>query len=349
MALDAVTGAVRASLQAAGRFGAVAAVELVRKSSQWLIALAVVIAGAGITLLAGGVAAAATLALAAAWFLAFEKGDFSDVSFEPSYASRMLKLAAPMGISAAFVAGLEYADVWLLDFLRSSEDVAVYRAANVFKPVFLAQAVVWAFMPLAFRLSARGTEALAEAGRTAGRFLLIAGAAAAVFMVCGSGALIGVLGGDKYAASAPVFAVMGLSMPFVFVGFLYLHLLTAVDRQILAVYVFAAGLALNVVVDLALIPRYGPLGAMLGTLAAQALMCVAALLVVRRVVGRQLDSRIRRVLAVLCLAVPAAILTQSLGIADMGLGALALMGCLLVLTGGVARRDLDMLKRTFGR
>ncbi len=347
MSIDAVTGAIRASMQGGGRFGTVAAVEAVRKSSQWAIAIAVVMLGAGIAWLAAGVVAAAAVALTAAAILGLERSDLSGVEFTPSYAGRMLRLAAPMGISAAFVAALAYVDIWLLDWFRTSDDVALYKAAQVFKPVFVAQAVVWALMPLAFRLGKGIRADLAKTGATAARFLIVTGVALAIGFVCGAGRLVPLVAGEKYAASVAVFRVMGLALPFAFTSFLFLHLLTAVDRQIIAVYVFAVGLAVNVAVDLALIPSMGATGAMLGTLAAETVMAGGSLLAVWRVIGRPLDAAALRACGAAAAAGCAAIVTQRLQIADMGIGALVLFCVLLAVFRAVDAKDLSLVKRSF--
>ncbi|MHC4711777.1 MAG: flippase [Planctomycetota bacterium] len=347
MSIDAVTGAIRASMQGGGRFGTVAAVQGVRKSAQWAIAIAVIMLGAGITWLAAGVVAASAVALAASAILGLERRDLSGVEFAPSYAGKMLRLAAPMGISAAFVAALANTDIWLLDWLKTSSDVALYKAAQVFKPVFVAQAVVWALMPLAFRLGKQSKRDLAKAGATAARFLIVTGAALAIGLVCGASRLVPLLAGEKYAASVAVFRVMGLALPFAFTSFLFLHLLTAVDKQIIAVYVFAGGLAVNVAVDLALIPSMGATGAMLGTLGAEIFMAVGSLVAVWRVIGPPLDGATLRACVAAVAAGCAAIVTQRLQIADMGIGALVLFGVLLAAFRAVDAKDVSLVKRSF--
>jgi len=349
MALDAVTGTLKASLQAAERFGLVAALDAVRKCAQWGMAIAVILAGAGIAVLAGGVVAAAVITLAAAALITLRPRDFAGVNFAPRYAAGMLRLAAPMGISAAFVAALDNVDIWLLDALADFEAVAVYKAANVFKPVFIAQALVWAFMPIAFRLGRASRARLAAASAGAARFLVVSGAGIAIFIVCGADRIVPFLAGRAYVESVGAFQVMGMTLPFVFAGFLYLHMLTAVDRQILAVGIFAAGLAVNVAADVILIPRLGPAGAMLGTLCAEVVMFAAAIAVVWRVVGRPLDGASLRTAAAVAAGAAAAIFTRSAGIADMGIGALAVMGACLVASGAVSASDVALVKAVFTR
>lgn len=351
LVFDAVTGAVKASMQAGGHFGRRSAVDAIRKGAQWALALVVILgfASPGIVALAAAVAVAAVLALVAAWTLGLSTEDFHGVAFAPSYATKMLKLAAPMGVSAGFVLALDNIDVWLLDWLRTSDSVAVYKAANVFKPLFLAQAVVWAFMPLAFSLAKGNRAALSRLSCVAARYLLILGAGFAIFFASAGGEIMTLLAGEKYAAGIPVFRIMGISLPFVFLSFLYLHLLTAVDKQLFAACIFAVGLAVNIAADIVFIKAWGPVGAMVGTLITEILIAVSSFLFVWKFVGRPCRPCDWRILAAIAGAIAAAILTQMLSIADMGIGALAVLAVLLVAFGAITRKDLPLLKKAFGR
>jgi O-antigen/teichoic acid export membrane protein len=349
MGFDAVMGAVKSSLQAEERFGRMAVVDVVRKASQWALAVAVIILGTGITSLALCVVIAAAIAAAAAMWLGLSRDDFQGLKFAPSYALNMLKLSAPMGISAAFVLALERVDIWVLDTYKGSAAVGDYAAAVAFKPAFLAQAVVWAILPLAFRLGKSDRDSLARTVRTGGRYLFITGAAMAIVFLRGGAVLMPLLGGAQYKASVPVFEIMGLTIPFVYVSFLYLHALTAVDKQFVAALVFAFGLAVNVSMDLALVPSMGPTGAILGTLCAEALMSLAALAAVWRFVGRPVGWKDLRMLLSAAGAAAAAYAVSAAGIVDLGAVALCAFALLLVASKALTGDDLRLVIRAFSR
>jgi len=346
---DAISGAVKASMQAEERFGLMAVVEMVRKAGQWVLAIALIAAGAGITMLAAAAAAAAGGALAAAFLVGMSREDLADVSFAPGYAMRMLRLAAPMGVSAAFVLALENVDIWILDNIRGVDQVGVYAAAVAFKPDFLAQSVVWAILPLAFRLGKENREELAQAVKRTARYLLIGGAALAIVFFSGGDVLVPLLAGDKYMESIRVFRIMGLSLPFVFVSFLYLHALTAVDKQIVAAVIFAGGLAVNIAVDLALVGKMGATGAILGTLTTEILIAVAAFVSVRRLVGRHFDRQDVMTVTAVAASGAAAALARWAGIWDLGAIGLVVFAVMLVVLKAVGREDAAVLARAFSR
>jgi O-antigen/teichoic acid export membrane protein len=254
-----------------------------------------------------------------------------------------------MGLSAAFVLAIERVDIWVLDVMRGPEEVGVYAAGAAFRPAFLAQAVVWAMLPLAFRLGRDNRDALARAVTNCGRFLLVAGTGIAIFFAAGAPMLMPLLGGEQYAASVPVFELMGLALPFTFVSFLYLHALTAVDRQMAAAGIFAGGLAVNLVLDLVLVPALGATGAMLATLTAEAAMAAAALAATWRLVGRPVAARDVRILAAAVGAAGVALAARAIGLGDAGLAATAAFAILLVSLKAVTRQDLALLHRSFGR
>lgn len=349
MGFDAVMGAARSSLQAEECFGRMAVVDVVRKASQWVLAFAVILLGLGITSLALCVVIAAAIAAAAATWLGMDRADFRGLRFEPAYALNMLKLSAPMGISAAFVLALERVDIWVLDTYKGAAAVGDYAAAVAFKPAFLAQAVVWAVLPLAFRLGRNDRDALARTVRTGGRYLFITGAAMSIVFLRGGAVLMPLLGGGQYEASIPVFEIMGLTIPFVYVSFLYLHALTAVDKQFIAALVFAIGLAVNIAMDLVLVPPMGPTGAILGTLCAQALMTLAALAAVWKLVGRPVGWKDLRMLLSAGGAAAVGYAVYSAAIIDLGAIALCAFAALLVASKALTKDDFRLVIRAFGR
>ncbi len=347
MSFDAVSGALKASMQAEGRFGLMASVEVVRKAGQWILAIAVILAGAGITMLALAAAAAGLVSMFAALYMGMSRQDFADMGFAPQYAVRMLRLAAPMGVSAAFLLALERVDIWVLDSLRGVEEVGIYAAGTAFKPDFLVQSVVWALMPLAFQLGKENRAALASAVTRTARYLLIIGAFIAIGFFSGGGTVLPLLAGGQYMDSIWVFRLMGLSVPFVFVSFLYLHALTAVDRQAVAMAIFAGGLAVNVVIDLALVPSMGATGAIIGTLSTEILIAVAAFFCVRRFVGSAFKRRDMATLICVAAAAGVTAIVGLQGVRDLGAIAMAVFAVALVGFKAVTGDDLRALVGSF--
>ena len=344
MGFDAVSGAVKASMQAEGRFGLMAIVEMVRKTGQWVLAIAVIFAGAGIVTLAAAVGIAAGAAMIAALVLGVSRADFSGMSFAPSYAIRMLRMAVPVGLSAAFVLALERVDIWAIDIFRGPADVGIYAAGTAFKPDFIAQCVVWAILPLAFKLAKNDPATLVIAVATTGRYLLVAGAALAMVFFCGGGTILPILAGAQYGESITVFQVMGLSLPFIFVSLLFVHALTAVDRQSVAAVIFAAGLVINVVLDVALVPSMGAAGAIIATFVTEVLIAIAGFVCVWRLVGRPFAAGDARAVVSIAAGAIVAGAMYAFGVSDLGAAGVVTLGVMLLATKAVGKNDVALLR-----
>jgi O-antigen/teichoic acid export membrane protein len=249
-----------------------------------------------------------------------------------------------MGLSAAFLVALERVDTWMLDTMRGPVEVAVYSAGVAFKPAFLAQSVVWAIMPLAFRLAKENPAQLVVAIRTTARYFVIGGVGLAIVFFSGGEVLVPLLAGGQYSQSIGVFRVLGLSLPFAFLGLLYLNSLTVVDRQMIAAGIVAAGLVVNAALDLVLVPGMGAEGAIVATLVTEVIMAVAAFVAVWRVIGKPFAVTDGRTLLAAGAAVAVACISYIAGVPDAGgLGVAALAVGLLVFKV-VSKADVALFK-----
>lgn len=88
--------------------------------------------------------------------------------------------------------------------------------------------------------------------------------------------------GDAYLPAADSLRLLAWTIPVVAVGGVFRQLLLARHRQTLDLLAVALGAALNVSLNLALVPRYGVTGAAVATLAGEATVLVAAAIAVWR-------------------------------------------------------------------
>lgn len=165
-------------------------------------------------------------------------------------------------------------DASLLGFLGGVADVALYEAsARIFEGTqAVVRPMILIFLPLCVAMAAR--RASAELARSLAR--LSAAALLAGLAVFGLGALVAdrlvvtVYGAD-FAGSAAVLRLHLAAVPFVFLTAVAMFHATAMQRERTAVLIVVAALVVNVLLDLVLIPRHGPVGAATATLGAEAL------------------------------------------------------------------------------
>ncbi|MGH9790076.1 MAG: polysaccharide biosynthesis C-terminal domain-containing protein, partial [Candidatus Acidiferrales bacterium] len=228
--------------------------------------------------LAAGLRLASEIAMTAYFFVRFrrEQGAVSDWSL--TAASRGLKPALTMGAVQALGLLNYNFDAVLLGFLRGVRDVGMYNAA--YKVVTVALAVPLAYFQGLFpALSRRWSEGSAALRSLAERSLRLCAIVAVPIGVGGTllaEPLIALLFGAQYAESAGPLKLLVWSAVLVILRGSYRHALNAAGMQNLDLRCAVVSCSLNVGLNLALIPRYGVMGAAAATVAADAVWFVMA-------------------------------------------------------------------------
>lgn len=215
-------------------------------------------------------------------------------SMRPSLngAAPMLRRSWPLAISA-LVVYLYYAnlDVVLLSILRSDEEAGLYSAPYRVFLAFnaIATFAAYAMLPAVSRAVADGDPERARSlllralAPLAGLGLVMLG----IVELCG-GPLLRILFGAPFGAMEEEFVVLFLSLPWYCVGFPVGYAFIGFDRA--KAFLTGAGVACaaNIVINLALIPSHGPMGAAIataGALVAASLTWLALHGLLRRTAG----------------------------------------------------------------
>ncbi|MGQ0723479.1 MAG: flippase [Candidatus Eiseniibacteriota bacterium] len=214
------------------------------------------------------------------------------VALDPALCRRLLREAAPFALTLAF--GLLYfkLDVVMLSAMKGSEAVGRYSAAFRLLEglVYLSAAFVGTMFPVLSRLHATSEEQLRSTTRRALDAVVAFALPAAVALMMLAAPIIRILYGPDYAGSVPVLRWIGAALVFVFAGNLLASVLSAVDRQKDCLRVTVAGVALNLALNLALIPRLAELGAAVATTVTQAMVAAAMFALVQRHVRPGVDA-----------------------------------------------------------
>lgn len=169
-------------------------------------------------------------------------------------------------------------DVILLGVIASDSDVGLYTAAYrvCFLIVTIAVSAYAAFMPAITRAAQANTAAI---GPVATRALSLT-SAVIVPMVAGgivlAGPLLAFLFGSDYAGGARAFQILLAGIALLSFHGAGHNVYVALNRTGLEAAIFGAAAALNIALNLVLIPRYGLIGAASATLAAEALILAAS-------------------------------------------------------------------------
>ncbi len=163
-------------------------------------------------------------------------------------------------------------DILMILFFRSAEEVARYEAGYKFLEIsrFAVRSAGMVFFPLCTQLVARRNwTALAQ---LAERLLLAAagvGTALAVGVIALASVLVPFVWGAAYETSIPVLRALFLGLPFLYLSFVSTFLAQSLRLEHTVVRIMIVSTLGNVLLNAAIIPRWGALGAAWTTVASE--------------------------------------------------------------------------------
>lgn len=196
----------------------------------------------------------------------------------------LLTEAAPLLLAALAVLIYMRIDQIMLREMLGETEVGIYSAALPLSTVWyvVPMTVCSSFAPGLARMRERSqAEYMAALGRLF-RLMWLFSLGAALLTAALSPWLVQLLYGAAYAAAAPVLAVHVLALVPVSLGVAQSLWIVNEKRPAFALYRTLAGCAVNLLLNVALIPRLGPLGAAISTVCCQATAAVLSNLVLSR-------------------------------------------------------------------
>ncbi len=173
----------------------------------------------------------------------------------------------------------------LLGFLLGERQVGLYTAAYrfCFLLFVIGIGIHASYLPAFARVSARGREALTA---LTGRSMELASAIGMPITVGGiivAGPLLRTLFGVQYTEGTGAFRFLILSIGFVFISGAIRNILLVTDRLKTEMSIVAVAAALNIVLNILVIPRYGLVGAAFVTAITEALILLVGLPMIFRI------------------------------------------------------------------
>jgi O-antigen/teichoic acid export membrane protein len=269
---------IRGILQGLERFGWDAVVVLADRILLLAFGVAALWMGTGLR----GLAIAFVLARGAALVLALVVTQLRlggvGLAYDADVWRDLHRTALPLGFFLVVLNLYSYADGVMLGYLRTDAETGLYAVAYRIYEGF-----TYAALALSSVLTPR-LSALHATDRSGHRRLAIGGAAAstvfgaavaaAAFLVARP--LLVLLYGPDYAAATLALRILVVGLPVVFAIWILHAIAISVDREKLLLQTGLVGLAVNVGLNLYVIPRYGPVGAAGATVAGE-IVCMAVL------------------------------------------------------------------------
>lgn len=211
--------------------------------------------------------AAAALALG---FALYRYGPRQAWRVEPGRAIALLRECWPLILSG--IAAIIYLkiDQIMLGWMMGDHAVGIYAVAVRMSEswYFLGTAIVTSAFPAMVRARGASAAAFESFMRTLYDVLAVLAMAFSLILTLLANDLVRLLFGDAFASAGPVLTIHAWASVFVFLGVASGRWLILERRLTISMYRTVAGAVVNVVLNLILIPRHGPIGAAWATVIA---------------------------------------------------------------------------------
>jgi O-antigen/teichoic acid export membrane protein len=197
------------------------------------------------------------------------------------------------------------ADAILISLLAPAKDVGIYMVAYRFvDQAFLLPGIfVGVMFPTLTRYAHTGDSRRDPLINQMFRLLLLAAVFVAVAIFTLAPPLVRVVAGPEFAAAVQPARILAASLFFLFVSPVFYNLLIAINRQRDLIAINLAALAVNVGLNLVLIPRFSYNGAAVATVLSEGLAFSGTFWLARKIAGVTIDLRfIARVFCAAALA-----------------------------------------------
>jgi O-antigen/teichoic acid export membrane protein len=212
-------------------------------------------------------------------------------------AQALIATSVPLGLMLLFNVVYGHVDSIILATTRSTAEVAFYGFAyRVFE---FALAIPTFFMNAVYPLLLGALGANAPVVEDPARFralarkacaALVASSVAALIFLWTTAPLVAIVR-PEFAASAPALRVLALGLPMFFVSSLVMWMLIALGKLKLLVVVYGAAMALNIILNLMFIPRYGFMAAAWITIIGEALILIAGGVILLRAMRQHATAK----------------------------------------------------------
>lgn len=184
-------------------------------------------------------------------------------SFDRKLLKPILTAAWPLSLAAIFGVLIVNIDTVIIGWFRSAEEVGLYAAAQ--KPIaflyLLPTLITGAFFPVLARLAHKNDARFRHVLEQGLGLVFLIAIPLSVGILLTAGGVVDLFYGSEYAASAAPLRILAVTLLVVFPVGMIINGVFAYNRQGELIKFWAAGLLLNVLLSLSLIPRFGIIGA----------------------------------------------------------------------------------------
>ena len=204
--------------------------------------------------------------------------------FEWPFLRRMVAAAIPIGGFYATTYLYNYLDTIMLGAMRTPEEVGLYSAAyRLYEgPMIVSSVINQVLMPRLSNAYAEKSPKLTTLGLSGLALVLGSGLALTVFWLLFADFVIALIFGAEFAGTAEALRILAIGSAIVFIVSFLQTMLISFDRQKQVLYIALFGLCFNAILNLAVIPKHGFVGAAWTTVVSAFVVAVALLIASHR-------------------------------------------------------------------
>ncbi|MBI4145227.1 flippase [Candidatus Woesearchaeota archaeon] len=233
----------------------------------------------------------ASFALVAVWCFILMLRIFPYFSVRASITWHLLRQliveGVPVTLTILLTSLLGYIDVALLTYFRPLEEVALYSIALPTAQLlrYLPKALSSTLLPVSAEMHLRDPQRLGSRLATLYKYLFVVLVPFSVLLGVFADTIIVVLFGSDYAGAAPAISILAGGAVFSNALLVTQNVILGVGQSKAYFRVSFAGVLFAIAANLALIPRFGILGASVATTATTLIMFLLSMRIIRRVAG----------------------------------------------------------------
>lgn len=196
--------------------------------------------------------------------------------FQYSFSKKLLKKASLFCLSFVFAGVLLYIDVIMLSKIKTSAEVGIYTAASnlVLALMFIPLMYSNAIFPVLSRFFIRSKKTLRFAYEKSFKYMLILGLPISIGTFIFADKIILLVYGSQYKYSIIALRILAWFIMFRFINTLSGTLLASINKQHSRVFSQGTAAVINIMLNLALIPKLGFIGAGIATVASELLFFI---------------------------------------------------------------------------
>ena len=209
--------------------------------------------------------------------------------FDLMFWKYLLRESLPLALTVIFTVIYFKIDVVMLSLIRGdNSEIGWYSAAMRLIELMgvLPALIVSALFPIASSLYKDSIDSLKRVFKTSFKYLLIVALPTAVGTLLLSERLIYTIYGKEYIKTIPALKILVFALIFIFVNYILMNILVAIDRQKINAIVAGTCVFVNITLNLCLIPYYGYLGAGAATVITEIVLFALSLYFVTKYVCR---------------------------------------------------------------